>query len=148
MKKSTLVVGIISTILILIGVIFRIQHWPGGAHLMVAGTAVFVFGYAILFFIDKSKTAQTGMDKLTNIVVLATMIVIPVGFLFKGNHWPGAGIGILVSHIFLALVVIMLFLQAAKEQDNVKKMYINNSAVILTLMLAISLFIWLRTSAA
>jgi len=145
MKQSTKLVGIISTVLILIGVILKIQHWPGSAHLMIAGTAVFAFGYAILLFIDKSKTAQTGMEKLANIIVMVTMIVIPVGFLFKGLHWPGAGIGILVGHIFLALIVIMLYLQAAKESDNVKKMYIDNSAIILTLMLAISLFLWLRT---
>lgn len=148
MKKSTLLVGVASTVLLLIGVLMRTMHWPGGGVVMTIAAATFALGYSVMLFLEKNKGAQTGIDKLSNIVALLTMLVVSVGFLFKVQHWPGAGIGIYAAHALLLLMVIILYVQGSKETDNVKKLHYNNSAVILTLMTAISLYIWFRTSGA
>ncbi|OFY63521.1 MAG: hypothetical protein A2Y71_12235 [Bacteroidetes bacterium RBG_13_42_15] len=148
MKKSTFLIGVISTVLLLIGIFFKTQHWPLAGAIMTVALVSFALGYSVLLFMDKSKTTQTGIDKFANVMVMLTMIIVSVSFLFKAMHWSGAGIGIWAAHIFLVLMIIVLYVQGSKEADNVKKIHLNNSAIILSLMTAISIYIWWRTSVA
>ena len=148
MKKITFLTGVISTILLLIGIFFKVQHWPLSGVLMTVSLVSFALGYAVLLFMDKSKTAQTGIDKFANVMVMLTMIIVSISFLFKIMHWPGAGIGIFVAHFILIVMIIVLYIQGSKQTDPVNKLHIDSSAIILTLMTAISAYIWWRTSAA
>lgn len=148
MKKSTFLTGVISTILLLIGIFFKTQHWPLSGVLMTVSLAAFALGYAVLLFMDKGKTAQTGIDKFANVMVMVTMIIVSISFLFKIMHWPGAGIGIYAAHFILIVMIVVLYIQGSKQTDPVKKLHIDSSAIILTLMTAISAYIWWRTSIA
>ena len=146
MKKSTFLTGLASTILLLIGVFMKTMHWPGAAVVLTVAIATFSIGYSVMLYLDKSSNAQKGTDKISNLMVLLTMIVVPVSFLFKAMHWPGAGIGIIAGHCSLIVLVLVLYIQGSGEPDEVKKLHINSSAIILTLITAISLYIWWRTS--
>jgi ABC-type multidrug transport system fused ATPase/permease subunit len=146
MKKSTFFTGVISTILLLIGILFKTQHWPLSGVFMTVSLASFALGYAVLLFMDKSKSAQTGIDKFANVMVLLTMIIVSISFLFKIMHWPGAGYGIYAAHIILIAMIVVLYIQGSKQTDPVKKLHIDSSAIVLTLMTAISIYIWWRTS--
>jgi hypothetical protein len=148
MKKITFLTGVISTILLLIGIFFKTQHWPLSGVLMTVSLVSFALGYAVLLFMDKSKTAQTGIDKFANVMVMLTMIIVSISFLFKIMHWPGAGYGIYAAHFILIVMIIVLYIQGSKQTDSVKKLHIDSSAIILTLMTAISAYIWWRTSIA
>ena len=148
MKKITFLTGVISTILLLIGIFFKTQHWPLSGVFMTVSLVSFALGYAVLLFMDKSKTAQTGIDKFANVMVMLTMIIVSISFLFKIMHWPGAGYGIYAAHIILIAMIVVLYVQGSKQTDPVKKLNIDSSAIILTLMTAISAYIWWRTSAA
>jgi len=145
MKKSTFLTGVISTILLLIGIFFKTQHWPLSAVLLTVSLVSFAL-YAVLLFMDKSKTAQTGIDKFANVMVLLTMVIVSISFLFKSMHWPGAGYGIYAAHIILIAMIVVLYVQGSKQTDPVKKLHIDSSAIVLTLMTAISIYIWWRTS--
>jgi hypothetical protein len=147
MKKSTLLVGVTSSILVLIGVAFKSQHWPLAGALITLGVAFFALGYAILLFIDKNKIAQSTIDKFANVMTMVTMIVVTVGFLFKTQHWAGAGVLIYVAHLVLLAMVAVLYVQGSKETEPVKKLHYNNMAIVLTIITAISLYIWWRTRA-
>jgi hypothetical protein len=148
MKKITFLTGVISTILLLIGIFFKTQHWPLSGVLMTVSLVSFALGYAVLLFMDKNKTAQTGIDKFANVMVMLTMIIVSISFLFKIMHWPGAGIGIWAAHIILIVMIVVLYIQGSKQTDPVKKLHIDSSAIILTLMTAISAYIWWRTRIA
>jgi hypothetical protein len=148
MKKTTFLTGVISTILLLIGIFFKTQHWPLSGVLMTVSLVSFALGYAVLLFMDKSKTVQTGIDKFANVMVMLTMIIVSISFLFKIMHWPGAGIGIWAAHIILIVMIVVLYVQGSKQTDPVKKLHIDSSAIILTLMTAISAYIWWRTRMA
>ena len=148
MKKSTFLTGVASTILLLIGVLMKSLHWPGAGVVITLAVATFALGYAVLFFCDKNKTAQNAIEKLSNIMVMLTMIVVAASFLFKAMHWPGAGIGIYAGHFFLLAMIPILYVQGSRETDLVKKLHLNSSAIILTFITAISIYIWCRTSIA
>ncbi|MGD0340969.1 MAG: hypothetical protein ABSA76_04595 [Bacteroidales bacterium] len=146
MKKSTFLCGLISAFLILIGTFMRIQHWPGAGVVITLSIALFAIGYAVLLLLDKNKLAQNSYQKFVNVMTLVTMIVVAVSFLFKVQHWPGAGVLIYIAHLALIAMILVLFVQGSKETDLVKKLNINNTAIILTLVTAASIYLWWRTA--
>jgi hypothetical protein len=143
MKKSTFIIGVISAFLILIGVAFKSQHWPGASIALTLGAAAFVLGYSILLLIDKNKIAQNSFQKTVNVLTMATMMIIATSFLFKVQHWPGANYGIYLAHLMLLVMIPLLFMQASREKDPVKKLNFNNIAILFVMLTAFAFFIWL-----
>jgi hypothetical protein len=146
MKKGTFIAGFASSLLLIIGILMKTLHWPGAGVVMTVAVATFAFGYAVLLCLDKNKFAQNSTDKLANIMSMVTMIGVAVPFLFKAMHWPGAGILIYVAHFVLLAMIAVLFVQGSKEADPFKKLHYNDMAIVLTIITAISLYIWWRTS--
>jgi hypothetical protein len=145
MKRSTYLIGVTSSILFFIGTIFKIMHWPLAGAFLTLSILLFALGYAVLLLLDKNKIAQNCYQKFVNWMTAATMIVVSVSFLFKAQHWPGAGILIYVAHAVLVVMIPVLFIQGLKESDPVRKLNINNIAIILTFITAVSIFLWWRT---
>ncbi|MCX6327538.1 MAG: hypothetical protein NT144_12950 [Bacteroidia bacterium] len=143
MKKSTFILGVISTFLVLIGGAFKIQHWPGAGICLTLGVVLFAFVYSIMLMIDKNALAQNSFQKFVNVITMVAMMLIPVSFLFKAQHWPGAGIGIFIGNFILLAMIPILFAHGSKESDPVKKLNFNNEAILLVLLTAFSFFIWL-----
>jgi len=148
MKQSTFLTGISSTILLLVGVLMKSLHWPGAGVVITVAAATFALGYAVLFFLDKNKTAQNSYEKFANFMIMLAMIVVAVSFMFKAQHWPGAGVGIYAAHILLLALIPILFVQGSREKDPVKKLHIESSVVIVAFITAISFYIWWRTTGA
>jgi hypothetical protein len=146
MSKSTFLAGFGSSLLFIIGILMKTLHWPGAGVVITVAVASFSFGYAVLFYLDKNKLAQNSTDKLANIMTMVAMIGVAVPFLFKAMHWPGAGILIYVAHFVLFALIAVLYVQGLKEADTFKKLHYNNMAIVLTIITAISLYIWWRTS--
>jgi hypothetical protein len=146
MKKSTFIIGVASTLILLTGVVMKSLHWPGTGVIMAVAVAGFALGYSILFCLDKNKLAKNGYDKFVNVMVMITMTVVAVSFLLKAMHWPGASVGIYTAHILLLILIPILYIQGTKETDPVKKLHIDSSVIIVAFITAISFYIWWRTS--
>jgi hypothetical protein len=145
MKKLTMPSGIVASFLFLVGVLLKTQHYPGSGFALVLGILLFAIVYAPMLFIDRNKLTQDKTQKLVNIMSLLSIIVIPIAFLFKAMHWPGAAIGIYIGSLILLVMIPVLFIHGSKETDATKKLNFFNEAVILVLLFAFSLFIWLVT---
>ena len=142
MKKLTLSLGYISVFLVFVGMIFKIEHWPGSGIMMFLGSCIFALGYAPLLFAQKNKITGTGLHKFLNFWVLILMIIIPMGFIFKIMHWPGAGICIIISNIALILLIPLMIIHAIKEKDELKKVIFHNDSIVLIFITAFSIFLW------
>lgn len=145
MKKSTYLIGVTSSVLFFIGAIFKILHWPLAGVILTLSILLFALGYAVLLLLDKNKIARNSYQKFVNWMTSAIMIIVSVSFLFKAQHWPGAGILIYAAHAVLVVMIPVLFIQGSKESDPVRKLNINNIAIILTFITAVSIFLWWRT---
>ena len=146
MKKSTFIIGVVSSFLLLVGVAMKFEHWPGAAIVMTLAVVLFAFGYSVLLMIDKNVFAQNSLQKTVNLMTMLSMTIIMIAFLFKFQHWPGARIGIYAGHLLLLVMIPILFMHASKETDSVKKLNFNNEAILLVLLTAFSFFIWLVRS--
>lgn len=139
MQKTTLISGVVSSIIVLIGVLFKIMHWPGAAIVLLIGIVIFATAYALLLFNDKQKLATTKIQKLYNVFVMLAMVLISLGFLFKMLNWPGAGIMIYISNVALLALIPIMFIKASKETETVKKLNFYNESIVIVLLLALSL---------
>lgn len=146
MKKSTLTLGVISSVIFVLGVLFKWQHWPGAGIALTVSILIFAFGYSPFLLIDRNKLAQNSNQKMINLAGLIAMILISVSFLFKVQHWPGAGIGVIVGNLTLVALVPLLFYRASKESEPAVRMNSYNEAILILFLTGFSLFIWLVLS--
>jgi hypothetical protein len=120
MKNINKTLGVISIIVLFIGIIFKMLHWPGaGIILSISSLAVAVFFITYLFV--GTKSLSTGIEKASGISGCIAMCLTVIAFLFKVQHWPGAGILIIISLIGLLLTGILLIIDAIKETDQTKQ---------------------------
>jgi hypothetical protein len=97
MKKNIYVTGIICLAIIFISTIFKISHIQGAGVILFTG-----IGSMILVFLPIAYWAllKSTSDKLLRFLFTAALISFSVdfiGMLFKVQHWPGAGLVMIVG---------------------------------------------------
>ncbi len=122
MKKFMFILGMIAPSMLIIGTIFKIQHWPGAGVMIVL--SLFLLGaiYLPVFVSVKIRdTRKQGkpVNKPMYIFGLIAGIVFIAGAMFKLQHWPGAGVMITLSGIVtVAIFIPILVIQAIREKEN------------------------------
>ena len=143
MKKTTLTLGVISSVIFVLGVLFKFQHWPGAGIALCISILLFACGYSPLLMIDRNNFAKSSNHRMINLASMIAMIIIAISFLFKVMHWPGAGVGVIVGNLTLIALVPLLFYRASKESEPVTRMNSYNEAILLLFLTGFSLFLWL-----
>ncbi|MFO8234640.1 MAG: hypothetical protein R6U04_04435 [Bacteroidales bacterium] len=120
MKKGLLSISLISAIIFFAGIVFKNFHWPGAGVLLLLGALVGIV-FLFMFMVNGAPLLKSGMEKSNGVIVAVTMAVILVSFTFKVQHWPGAGILFIISHIILFISVILTFIDAFTEADKTRQ---------------------------
>ena len=89
MKNAKIIVGLITTTLLLLGYLFKVNYWPGGIYFLLIGFNLLIIGYLPIIFIDRFQKTDNQLKKASIMTGLAASIVLFVGVLFKQLHWPG-----------------------------------------------------------
>ncbi len=106
MKKFIYIIGIVLLNILMLGLVFKMNHWPGAGIMLTFSIllmAVFFFPMAI---VNSYKKQAKGKHLTLHVVGYITILIILLGALFKIQHWPGAGILILIG---LPLPFILFF---------------------------------------
>jgi len=101
MKKALSSISLISLIVVLAGVVFKIKHWHPASILLVLGTVVFIILGIIWLFTKKKNPFMTYLG--------ITIIVLITSFLWQAQHWPGGDIFFWVSLIMTFVLATALF---------------------------------------
>jgi len=122
MKKFMYVLGTIAPSLLIVGAIFKLQHWPGASILIVLGSfllaAVYLPVFAMVSMRDTRKR-EKKVNKTLYIVGVITGFIFITGVLFKIMHWPGANVALLSSVILTVAVFIpILVTHSLKDKEN------------------------------
>jgi hypothetical protein len=122
MKKFMYILGMIAPAMLITGTIFKIQHWPGAGVLLVL--SLFILGaiYLPVFVMVKIRDTRKEGKKVNMpmyIFGLIAGIIFIAGAMFKIQHWPGAGIMIMLSGLVTVFIFIpILVVQALKDKEN------------------------------
>jgi len=122
MKKFMYILGTIAPSLLIIGAIFKLQHWPGASVLIVLGSFLLAAVYLPVFAMVSMRDTRKREKKVNKTLYVAGVItgfIFITGVLFKIMHWPGAGVALTVSVLLtVAFFIPVLVTNALKDKEN------------------------------
>jgi hypothetical protein len=104
MKKVMINSGIISVVLLSLGIILKFEHLFGGNIALVLGVFFLSFVFLPLLFTLKIKEQKQTRDKVLTGIGTFAAILMTVAILFRRMHWPGSFIMALISVAILLLI--------------------------------------------
>jgi uncharacterized membrane protein len=122
MKNTMKISGIAGTVLLGFGALFKIQHWPLAGVMTTLGavTLALVFMPSALGVLWKETHNRKRLFLYIS-AFLAGMCFI-LGVLFKIQHWPAAGIILLLAALFgLVFFIPALLVSKLQDQENRSK---------------------------
>jgi uncharacterized protein with PQ loop repeat len=119
MKNTMKISGILGTVLFGFATLFKIQHWPGAGIGMTLGGVIltFIFLPSSLVVLWKETKNRKRIFLFFSAFIAGACFIF--GTLFKIQHWPGAGLTLI-----LAVVIGLLFFMPAllaiilQDRDN------------------------------
>jgi len=137
MKQKIYILGMITTILVVLGAIFKMNHYPGAAYMLITGIAMLVLVFLPVALRNHYKTEGNSKNSILYFVTWLTCFVVFTSMLFKILHWPGAGILLIVSLPFPYVIFLPVFLYVTGKD---KSFSIYNTVAVLFLLAGISVF--------
>jgi hypothetical protein len=137
MKQKIYIFGILNVILILTGATFKINHWPLAGIMLTLGLVVLVLGFIPMALINNYKADKLKQNLPLYIVTFITCLLVFTAMLFKIQHWPNAGIMMVLALPFPYVVFLPVFLIVTSKNKNFS---IYNVVFVLSLLALNSVF--------
>jgi hypothetical protein len=137
MKQKIYILGVISAMIISTGIILKVEHWPMAQIFLTAGILILVLIFFPAALINSYKAEGNKQNMLLYIVTYITCFVVFTGMLFKIQHWPYAGIALLIALPFPYIVFLPVFLAVTSKNKNFN---IYNTVFVLLLLALNSVF--------
>jgi len=120
MKNIMKISGIAGTILLGFATVFKIQHWPFASVMLTLGamTLAFVFMPSALRVIWKETHSRKKVFLLVSSFLSGLFFIF--GTLFKIQHWPAAGIILLLAAVFGILFFIPALTISKLQEDETR----------------------------
>lgn len=133
MKQKIYILGLATAIIVFLGTLFKVNHWPGAAILLVSGISILVFVFMPLALVSSYKAEGNKGKRLLYVVTWLTSFVVFAAMLFKIQHWSVAGLLMLVSIPFPFVVFLPVFLMS--RSGNTKENIYSTVSVLFLLMI-------------
>jgi len=117
MKRSVYITGISCTILMLVGCISKVMHWPGASPMIIISVFLFCFGFLPAGLMNSYKTLPLKKLKTLHIITFLVFSLCMMGVLFKIMHWPGAGLFLLPGLMLPFVVFLPVYLYHTREEE-------------------------------
>jgi len=137
MKQKIYILGLATAMIVTLGILFKVNHWPGAFILLFAGISVLIFVFMPLALINSTKDEDTKGNRLLYFVTWLTSFVVFAAMLFKIQRWPGSGLLMIVSIPFPFLVFLPVYLVVTSKQ---KGHNIFNTVYMLFLLMILACF--------
>ena len=137
MKQKIYILGVITAMIISTGIILKVNHWPTAGILITAGTLILVLLFLPAALINNYKAEGNNQNRLLYIVTWIACFVVFIGMLFKIQHWPHAGVGLIIALPFPYIVFVPVFLMVTSKNKNFN---IYNTVFVLLLLALNSVF--------
>ncbi len=124
-SMSIYIVSVVGSVMFLLGILFKVQHYPGAAILIVSGFSIIGLLLVPMILMAKLREVNTKGMKLTYIIGAVSIIIYLFGDLFKIMHWPGALPFLFFGAIGLTTVFFPLYtVYKYKSEEKVKDSFI------------------------
>jgi hypothetical protein len=108
MNKTIKISSLLSTIFILIGAIFKMNHWPFASFALLIGITLFNFLFLPFYASYLIKVATDKPIKIILISLAVSISVFTITTLFQIQHWPGSGVVAMISGVVILLMCLLI----------------------------------------
>lgn len=137
MKQKIYIFGIITTMVIFMGTLFKINHYPFAGILLTLGIVTLAWVFIPMALTNTYKGNKVKHNLPLYIVTYITCLLIFTAMLFKIQHWPYAGIMLLIALPFPYVVFLPVFLNTVSKDKNYN---VYNIVFVLSLLAVNSVF--------
>jgi hypothetical protein len=137
MKQKLYILGLVSSLVLITGTIFKLSHWPAAGILLSLGTFLLLAMFLPAALINHYSANGNTQNRALYIVTWLTCFVVFTAMLFKIMHWPGAGIALFIALPFPFIVFLPVWLYITSK---IKNFDINNTIYILFLLVLQAVF--------
>jgi hypothetical protein len=110
MKKTVYFSGFVASFCILIGLMFKIMHWPGASAILVAGNlSLSVCLLSILFGLITNKTTFPRLTYTRILFGIVGGMLVASGIFFKIMHWSGGSILLVLGMFLITFIFLPIF---------------------------------------
>lgn len=139
MNATMKISGYVSSLMILVSALFKIQHWPGANVLMLTGVFFLSVVFLPLLFILRFKSSEENNRSIVlSSIAFVSSLLICMGILFRVMHWPGARAIIITGCLLLILGYLPIYILSIYKNTTNK---INATATIILIIAGVGLFI-------
>ena len=96
----------IAIILMVAGALFKIQHWPGAAIILVLSQLFLSLFFLPMYYIYIRKGLNGWKARFTAGFGIFCLSLFMIAVLFKIMHWPGGGPLFLIAFVFFSLIFV------------------------------------------
>ena len=111
--------AVVAALLLVVGSIFKHNHWPGANILLAVGAAAGVLLFILLLWKMPGKQF-TGVELVTVSVSSIALMFAFLAFAFKILHWPGAAILVWIADISIILSALLFLIDMLGENEPLK----------------------------
>jgi len=137
MKQKIYTIGVATVVTVFAGAIFKVNHYPGAAILLIAGITSLLLIFLPLALISHYRSAEGNKSLTLHIVTYITCLLVFTAMLFKLLHWPYAGLMMTIALPFPYLVFLPVFVRITSKDKNFN---IYNTVFVLLLLALNSVF--------
>jgi hypothetical protein len=135
MKQKIYILGLVSALIISLGAIFKMNHWPGAGYLLILGIFTLVIIFLPLALRNSYKFEGDRQNSILYWATWLTCFVVFTAMLFKILHWPKAGLFLMIALPFPYIVFLPVFIWVTGKNKNFN---IYNTVFVLFLLAAVS----------
>ncbi len=131
MKKVTSIVGLVASLMVVAGVIFKVNHMLGAGILLIVGVssiALIVLPLLAYMTVVAKEDIQTT---ITSMVGYFSAMSMSMGGMFKLMHWPGANLLFWTGLAVLLIIFMPLFTVKSYRLAENKVFALSKSALII-----------------
>ncbi|HOW10115.1 MAG TPA: hypothetical protein PLX08_09965 [Bacteroidales bacterium] len=137
MKQKIYILGLATAMIVTLGTLFKVNHWPGAYMMLISGIFLLVFVFMPLALINSLKDEDAKGNRLLYFVTWLTSFMVFTAMLFKIQRWPGSGYLMMVSIPLPFLVFLPVYLVVTSKQ---KGHNIFNTVYMLFLLMILACF--------
>lgn len=112
------VLALLGGIPLMIGILFKVNHWPLATILLSVGWFILLFVLLPIWFFKKIKEIETKREKTMYAIGALGLILFELSTLFKIQHWPGAAMLLLVGAILIVSVFTPMYAKIISKKTN------------------------------
>jgi len=137
MKQKIYYYGIIPAIILMLGTMFKVSHWPGAQIMLTAGTILLLFLFLPAALVNHYRISGNKQNRSLYVTTYLTCFVVFTAMLFKIQHWPFAGYLLYVAVPFPFVVFLPVWLYVTSR---IRNFDINNTIFVLLFLALQSVF--------